>query len=209
MSCAGPGGDFDNLSGSLPTQDILRFYENISFLCHFMPVVCFLLRTAHFCSPSSLRKRCRAAFHKTRRQRPLTDPHNTTACRICHIFIFHTIVSHKRDVIGSPTAFQEWWYKPPIRSYDPEHHLSIFFIHSSFHLSLFHPILFLLSGVPWLNPHVLPLPFELKSQEKKYMSTGKATGKQTADFKYKATYSQTDLENCFGMYLNAADLHKM
>lgn len=91
-----------------------------------------------------------------------------------------------------------------IRKYDPEHHLSI-----SFHLSLFHPILFLLSGIPWLYPHVLPLPFELKSQEKKYMSSGKATIKQTADFKNKGTYSQADSENCFGMYLNAVDLHKM
>lgn len=149
----------------------------------------FSVMNSTFCSPSSLRNSCKAAFHKTRRQTL-----NTIACRICHIFIFNGIVSHKRGVVGSPIAFQECWYKPPVRRYDPEHHLSI-----SFHLSLFHPILFLLSGVPWLYPHVLPLPFELKSQEKKYMSTGKATIKQTADLKNKGIFSQADLENCFGM----------
>lgn len=199
MSCSGPGGDFDDLSGSLATQDILRIYESVYFLCHFMHVVYFLLWTARFALPHLWGIAAKLPFTK-RWDKDLWQTLNTIACRICHVFIFNSIVSHKRGVIGSPIAFQEWWYKPPVRRYDPEHHLSI-----SFHLSLFHPVLFLLSGVPWLYPHVLPLPFELKSQEKKYMSTGKATIKQTPDFKNKGTFSQADLENCFGMYLNAAD----
>lgn len=149
----------------------------------------FSVMSSTFFSLSSLWSRCRAAFHKTRRQRHWQTL-NTIASRICHIFIFNSLMSHKRDVIASPIAFQKWihGYKPPIRRYDPEHCLPI-----SFHLSFFHPILFLLSGVPWLYAHVLPLPSELKSQEEKYLSTGKTTIKQTADFKNKAAYSQADL----------------
>lgn len=168
-----------------------------------MPVVCFLLWTAHFVLPHLWRTDAELPFTKPG-DKDLWQTLNIIACRIYHIFIFNSIVSHKRGVIGSPVAFQEWCYKSTIRRYDPEHHLSI-----SFHLSLFHPVLFLLSGVPWLYPHVLPLLFELKSQEKKYMSTGKATLKQTADFKNKGTYLHANLENCFGIYLNAADLHNI
>lgn len=66
-------------------------------------------------SPLSLRKKCRAATSQNQEtNQGLGKTMNATVCGIWQIFIFNSMDSHKKDLIGSPMVSQYWGTSSPL-----------------------------------------------------------------------------------------------
>lgn len=182
-------------------------FKVFPFLYNSMPVACFPTQTAHLLSLIFEEEVQSCHFTKPGDQ-GLQKTMNTTVCRIWCIFISNSIGIHKREVIGSPIAFQE---QSQCQGTSPPLGMTQNITSPSFHFTS--PSFTQSSSSCWVAflgfSHVLLL-FSLSWKVKRINTWAleKSLESKLLTFKNKGPYSQADFENCFGMYLNPADVRK-